>query len=90
MGFEEEFSLTPAVLETNDDGLNIDGEQERIVLGTSDPTLESDFEGGKVGLLLGATDRVSLTITEVLLEGDPLTELLSIAMGMISMVPQIV
>ena len=60
------------------------------MLGTSDPTLESDFEGGKVGLLLGATDRVSLTITEVLLEGDPLTELLSIAMEMISMVPQIV
>ena len=60
------------------------------MLGTSDPTLESDFEGGKVGLLLGATDRISLTITEVLPEGDPLIELLSNAMGMISMVPQIV
>ena len=60
------------------------------MLGTSDPTLESDFEGGKVGLLLGATDRISLTITEVLPEGDPLIELLSIAIGMISMVPQIV
>jgi hypothetical protein len=55
------------------------------VLGTSDPPLESDFVGGKVGLLLGATDRISLSIAEALPEdspeGDPLNGLLYIAVG---------
>jgi hypothetical protein len=81
VGLEEDLSLTSAVLETNDDGLNVDEESEGIVLGTSDPPLESDFVGGKVGLLLGATDRISLSITEALPEGDPLNDLISIAVG---------